>query len=137
LTFSLPNGPAGATLTALNVTNALFSWSPLVSQASTTNTVEVVVTDNGSPHLNATNNFTVTVNLLTNPVVGSVTVSGGQVNLSVSGPQGPDYTLLTTTNLAGGWQALSTISSTNSPVTQMMDTNDTDPTRYYRLELGP
>jgi len=137
LTFSLPNGPAGATLTALNVTNALFSWRPLVSQASTTNTVEVVVTDNGSPHLSATNNFTVTVNPLTNPVVGSVTVSGGQVNLPVSGPQGPDYTLLTTTNLAGGWQAVYTISSTNSSVTQMMDTNGTDPTRYYRLELGP
>ena len=137
LAFNLPRGPANATLTTVNGTNAVFAWRPLVSQAGTTNPVSVVVTDNGSPNLSATNNFTVTVNPLTNPVVGSVTVLGGQVNLTVSGPQGPNYTLLTTTNLTGGWQTLYTIGSTNSPVTLMIDTNGTDPTRYYRLELGP
>ncbi|HXR03759.1 MAG TPA: hypothetical protein VN836_03530 [Verrucomicrobiae bacterium] len=58
-------------------------------------------------------------------------------DLPVSGPQGPDYTLLTTTNLTGGWQALYTISSTNSPVTEMTETNTSDPARFYRIELGP
>lgn len=137
LTFSLLNGPANATLTTLSPSNALFSWRPRVSQANTTNPVAVVVVDNGSPSLSATNNFTVTVNPLTNPVVGSVTVASGQVNVMVNGPQGPDYTLLTTTNLAGGWQALYTIGSTNTPVTQMTDTNAPDPARFYRIEFGP
>jgi hypothetical protein len=72
----------------------------------------VAITDNGTPGLSATNNLTVTVNPVTNPVVGAVTVLGGQVNLMVSGPQGLDYTLLTTTSLAGGWLALY---ATNSP----------------------
>jgi glucuronoarabinoxylan endo-1,4-beta-xylanase len=137
LAFSLLNGPTNSTLITLNGTNAVFAWRPLVGQANTTNPIAVVVADSGSPNLSATNNFTVTVNPITNPVVGSVTVSGGQVNLMVSGPQGPDYTLLTTTNLAGGWQVLYTLGSTNSSVTQMMDTHSTDPARFYRIQLGP
>ena len=46
LTFNLLNNPAGATLTSLNPTNALFTWRAPVSQASTSNLVTVAVTDN-------------------------------------------------------------------------------------------
>jgi glucuronoarabinoxylan endo-1,4-beta-xylanase len=136
LVFSLLNSPTNSTLIALSGTNAVFAWRPLVGQANTTNPVAVVAADNGTPNLSATNNFTVTVNPITNPVVGSATVLGGQVNLMVSGPQGPDYTLLTTTNLAGDWQVLYT---TNSPVTPLTlaDTNPPDPARFYRIQLGP
>ncbi len=136
LAFNLLSGPAAATLTTVNGTNAVFAWRPLVSQAGTTNPVSVVVTDNGSPNLSATNHFAVTVNPLTNPVVGPVTVVGRQVSLTVNGPQGPDYTLLTTTNLAAGWQVLYT---TNSPLTplSLVDTNVPDPARFYRIEIGP
>ena len=136
LIFSLLGGPTNATLTSPNTGIALFSWRPLVSQANTINPVSVVVTEEGTPILSATNNFTVTVNPLTNPVVGSMTVSGGHVNLVVSGPQGPDYTLETTTNLTAGWQALYT---TNSPVTpvSLVVTNFNNPLRFYRIEIGP
>jgi glucuronoarabinoxylan endo-1,4-beta-xylanase len=141
LTFSLLSSPANATLTPLNGTNAVFAWRPLVSQAKTTNPVSVVVVDGGSPGLSATNNFTVTVNPVTNPVFGSVTVTSGQVSLGVTnwGLQGPDYTLETTTNLVmtNGWQALYTVGSTNSPVTQMTDPNPTGPVRFYRIQIGP
>ncbi|MGD0351149.1 MAG: hypothetical protein ABSB84_12670 [Verrucomicrobiota bacterium] len=141
LLFSLLSSPANATLTPLNGTNAVFAWRPLVSQANSINPVSVVVTDGGSPGLSATNNFTVTVNPVTNPVIGSVTVTNGQVSLGVTnwGLQGPDYTLETTTNLVmtNGWQALYTVGSTNSPVTQMMDTNPTGPVRFYRIQIGP
>ncbi|MGA3285766.1 MAG: hypothetical protein ABSD57_15095 [Verrucomicrobiota bacterium] len=136
LTFSLLSGPANATLTKLDATNAVFYWRPLVSQADTTNPVSVVVADSGSPSLSATNNFTVTVNPITNPVVGPVTISGGQVNVMVSGPQGPDYTLLTTTNLTAGWQVLYTTNSPVMPVT-LVDTNSADPARFYRIQIGP
>jgi len=139
LAFSLLSGPAGATLNTLDATNAVFAWRPLVNQANSTNAISVRVADSGSPSLSATNNFMVTVNPLTNPVIGSVTVSAGQVNLAVKnwGLQGPNYTLLTTTNLAGIWQELYTVSSTNSPVTQMIDTNFTGPVRFYRIQIGP
>jgi glucuronoarabinoxylan endo-1,4-beta-xylanase len=133
LTFGPANTfPADATVNS----SGLFSWRPLVSQANTTNVIQIQVTDSGSPPLSATNSFTVVVNAVTNPIVNSVAISGGLVNLTVNGPQGPDYTLLTTTNLTTGWQPLFT---TNSPTTPfiLVDTNSTDAARFYRLQIGP
>ncbi|HKW29664.1 MAG TPA: hypothetical protein VJT54_10035, partial [Verrucomicrobiae bacterium] len=132
LTFSPGNTfPANATVN----TNGLFSWRPLVSQANTTNAIQVQVTDSGSPPLSATNSFNVTVNAVTNPVIGSVTYAPGQVSLTVNGPQGPDYILWTSTNLMD-WQALFITNSPAMPLT-LTDTNFTDPARYYRLQIGP
>ena len=134
LTFSPANTfPANATLGSVS---GIFSWRPLVSQANTTNLISVQVTDNGTPNLSATNSFTVVVNAVTNPVVNSLTTSGGQINLTVNGPQGPDYTLQTTTNLATGWQTLFTTNSPTIPFT-LIDTNSTDASRFYRLQIGP
>jgi glucuronoarabinoxylan endo-1,4-beta-xylanase len=134
LTFSPANVfPTGATLDSVS---GIFTWRPLVSQANTTSVIAVQVTDNGIPNLSATNSFTVFVNAVTNPVVNSVVISGGQVNLTVSGPQGPDYTLLTTTNLTTGWQTLLTTNSPPIPFT-LVDTNSTDSARFYRLQIGP
>ena len=62
LTFALLSGPTNASLTQLNPTNAMFSWTPLQSQAGTTNLITVQVTDNGSPSQSATNSFNVIVN---------------------------------------------------------------------------
>jgi glucuronoarabinoxylan endo-1,4-beta-xylanase len=136
LTFTLLNGPSNATLTTDGSgTNGIFTWRPLVSQAGTTNPVGVQVTDSGTPNLSATNNFNVIVNPLNQPILGSITLSNGQVNLVVNGDQGPDYTLLTSTDLIN-WRALFT---TNSPLLPLLlvDTNSTDTVRYYRLQLGP
>jgi glucuronoarabinoxylan endo-1,4-beta-xylanase len=133
LTFSPGNTfPAGATL---NSSSGVFSWRPQVSQADTTHVIQIQVTDSGSPPLSATNHFTVTVNALTNPVIGSVTVSAGLVNLPVSGPQGPDYTLLTSTNLLD-WQPLLTTNPVAMPF-GLTDTNASNAARFYRLQLGP
>ena len=134
LTFNLLTGPTNATLTMADGTNGVFTWRPLVSQADTTNLVSVQVTDNGTPNLTATNNFTVTVNPLVRPVLDS-TVSSGQVSLVVNGTQGPDYTLLTSSDLIN-WQTLFT---TNSPLMPLMitDTNATNTIRFYRIQLGP
>ena len=63
-------------------------------------------------------------------------ISAGQVTLVVNGTQGPDYTLLTTTNLAAGWQALFTTNSPAMPLT-LVDTNSSDSARFYRVQLGP
>ena len=135
LTFSLLSAPGNATLTTLNATNAVFSWRPLVSQANTTNPITVVATDNGSPVLSATNSFTVTVNPLAPPVVSSIANSGGQVSLVVTGATGPDYTLLTSTNLTV-WQTLTTTNPQAMPLT-LVDTHSNDPARFYRIQVGP
>jgi glucuronoarabinoxylan endo-1,4-beta-xylanase len=132
LTFSAANAfPATATVSS----NGLFSWRPLVSQANTTNVIRIQVTDSGSPPLSATNSFNVVVNAVTNPVIGPVNFAPGQVNLTVNGPQGPDYTLWTSTDLVS-WQSLFTTNSPAIPFT-VTDTNATDPQRFYKFQIGP
>ena len=139
LAFSLLNNPSGAVLISLDATDAQFSWRAPVSSAGTTNLVTVMVTDNGTL-LSATNSFNVIVNPLSSlPSVNSINASGGQVTLTVAGPQGPDYTLLSTTNLTdpvGSWQVLMTTNSPITPVT-LVDTNFSDPQRFYLIQIGP
>jgi len=71
LTFTLDtNAPAGA---AVNSTNGLFTWTPTEVQGPATNVISVIVTDDGTPALNATQSFTVVV-LETNsaPVLAAI-----------------------------------------------------------------
>jgi len=136
LTFSLVNAPGNATLTSLGTTNALFMWRPLVSQANTVNNVSIAVADNGSPSLSATNNFTVTVNPLGQSFMNLSSGTGNNlINLSVTGPSGPDYTLLTSTNLTS-WQSMVTSNSPVLPFTLSV-TNMNDAERFFRMQLGP
>src|SRR5213078_1450703 len=58
LTFSLVGPPAGMTI---NGSSGAINWTPSEAQGPSTNTITVVVTDNGVPALSATNSFTVTV----------------------------------------------------------------------------
>jgi hypothetical protein len=135
LTFSLLSAPTNATLTPLNNTNAVFTWRPLVSQANTTNPITVKVAD-GTPGLSATNSYTIKVNPLAQPVVSSISMSGGRVSLVATGAMGPDYTLWASTNLTS-WQVLFTSNSPVTPVT-LVDTNfNAHPVRFYRIQLGP
>ena len=59
----------------------------------------------------------------------------GQVSLTVNGPQGPDYTVWTSTNLTV-WQALFTTNSPAVPYT-FIDTNLAGPAKFYRFQIGP
>jgi hypothetical protein len=64
LTFSLQTPPIGM---AINSTSGLINWIPSESQGPSTNTITVVVTDNGSPPMSTTNAFVVTVNEVNSP----------------------------------------------------------------------
>lgn len=132
LTFSLSQAPAGATV---NPTNGIFTWRPSVAQANSTNPVSIRVTDNGSPSLSATNSFSLIVPPLAQPVVTSIIVSPAQTTLTISGDHGPDYSLLTSTNLFD-WQPLLTTNPASLPLTFSI-TNNPDPQRFYRFQLGP
>ena len=130
LTFSLLTAPAGA---SLDTSSGVFSWRAPVSAAGTTNLVAVRVTDNGSPSLSATNSYHVTVNPLTPVMLGTVAVGAGQLSFSVEGPLGPDYTVLSSTNLTD-WQ---TVFTTNAPGTITLTSPSTAPALFYRIQLGP
>lgn len=133
LTFSAANAfPAGA---SVDPVSGVFSWRPPVSAANSTNTIRVQVTDSGSPNLSATNSFSVVVGPVASPAIGSVSLSAGTVNLTINGPQGPDYTLLTSTDMVN-WQALFTTNSPAMPLT-LSDTNAMDLGRFYRIQIGP
>jgi hypothetical protein len=64
LTFSLLSPPVGMTI---NPASGSISWTPTEAQGPSTNTISVVVTDNGLPPLSATNSFKVTVNEVNSP----------------------------------------------------------------------
>jgi hypothetical protein len=133
LTYNL-SGPAGA---AINSGTGAFVWRPTVGAANSTNLIQVVVTDSGTPNLSATNSFNVIVNPLTQPSISAPSYAGGQFSLSVAGLVGPDYALQATTNLINGpWVTLLESNSPPSPFT-FTDINATNVQEYYRILVGP
>jgi hypothetical protein len=96
LTFSL--GPGAALNSAINPTNGIFTWTPMQSQAGT-NHFSVIVTDNGSPPLSATQTFAVTV-VATNvpPTLAAIpnkTVTAGTTLIVTNSANDPDGDTLT------------------------------------------
>ena len=131
--FALPVAPAGATL---NATNGILNWRPLIAQANTTNPFSVVASDNATPSLSATQNFTITVRPVTLPVATSQGMSNGVFRFNINGVTGPDYTVVASTNLLI-WTNLFTTNPATLPFT-WADTNLSKfPRRFYRVSLGP
>ncbi len=80
LAFRLAAGaPTGATITPAGV----FTWTPTALQGPSTNKIDVVVTDNGSPNLSTTTTFTVIVR----DALGDFTLGIGATNV-LAGQQG-------------------------------------------------
>lgn len=98
LTYALGGGaPVGASLDA---TSGLFRWKPIESQGPGNYALAVIVSDNGSPGLSATQTFNVTVREVNNaPVLApltSRTVNEGatlSVTNSATDPDGPGQAL--------------------------------------------
>ena len=133
LTFSLLNGPSNA---ILDTNSGAFSWQPQVTQSDTTNMFTLMVADNGTPSLSATQSFTVIVNPLILPSVTSLALNNSRISFQISGASGPDYAVQTSTNLVD-W---STVFITNSPPMPFIwvDTNSAVlPVQFYRVKIGP
>ena len=132
LTFSLLSAPGGG---VINASNGVFRWRPAIAQSPSTNLISVVVTDSGSPPLSATNQFSVTVIQPARPVVSLVGFNNGVFSFVVNGTNGPDYVVLTSTNLTT-WSPLWTNSS---PVLPFNFTNATTnfSQLFYQVLLGP
>jgi hypothetical protein len=79
----------------------------------------------------------VTVDLPVEPTLGSSTITNGNFGFSIDGDAGPDYTVLTTTNLMADWNPVSTFNSPTLPFF-WADTNQTaSPVQFYQILLGP
>ena len=134
LVYALLTGPSGATL---NTNSGVLTWRPTVVQAGSSNSVSVAVTDNGIPNLSATNSFSISVNLLTQPSVDTTAYAAGQFTLSVGGQVGPDYTVQVSTNLTDGiWNTLYTTNPATMPFS-FTDPNGALPVQFYRILVGP
>jgi autotransporter-associated beta strand protein len=129
LTFTLPIGPG-----SVNPATGQYTWRPPVASADTTTGIAVVVTDNGSPNLSATNRFNVIVNPVTQPTTSSAAYANGQFSMTVNGQAGPDYIVQASTNLLD-WESLITNSS---PILPFNYTNSANmPSQFYRILLAP
>lgn len=131
LTYALVAGPANAAVNSAGV----FTWRPLVSQADSTNLIRVRGADDGVPSLSATNEFTITVPPLPPATLAVSDVTASQLTLHLTGPVGPDYSVLTSTNLVN-WETLLTTNPVVLPV-PISVSNAAESQRYYRLQLGP
>ncbi|HVM48302.1 MAG TPA: pectinesterase family protein [Candidatus Acidoferrum sp.] len=133
LTFSLTSAPANATVDP--VTGA-FSFRPLTSQAGTSNLCTIMVADDGSPSLSASQSFNVFVNPLEQPSLSSPTWTAGQFSLTFSGQIGPDYIVQVSTDLVT-WADMATNTPSSMPFSWIDPDSGSLPLRFYRLRLGP
>jgi hypothetical protein len=133
LAFSLLNAPTNA---AINSSSGVFTWRPTMAQSPSTQTVAVVVSDNGVPIMSATQSFAVTVIQPAFPVLNAVSITSGQFGFWINGNTGPDYTIQASTNLTS-WNPVFTSNSPPLPLF-WVDTNSfSHPFRFYRAVLGP
>ena len=134
LTWSLSNPPAGA---SINSTNGRLTWRPAIAQSPSTNLVTVMVTDNGTPSLSATQSFNVVVARPATPLFAASVMAAGRFQSAISGSPGPDYSVYATSNLLGGWQLLLTTNPATLPFLFVDPAATNFQQRYYRVLLGP
>ena len=131
LTFALL---AGATNATLNPNSGAFSFRPLVTQANSTNSFTLKVSDNGTPSMSATQSFSASVNSLSAPGISNISLTRRQFSFEVNGQSGPDYAIEISTNL-NQWTDIFITNSPGLPF-NWTDTNFM-PRSFYRVKLGP
>jgi hypothetical protein len=135
LTFSSQDFPAGATV---NSSNGIFNWRPAIAQGGATNTLKIIVTDNGSPNLSATQSFSIGVLNPAKPQMANSIFSNGAFRFTFSGDAGPDYVVQSATNLAAtNWPTLFATNPAALPFSWADTTAANFPQRFYRIQLGP
>ena len=139
LTWSLRLAPAGAAINPISPTNCVISWRPAIAQSPTTNTFSMLVTDNGTPPLSATQSITVTVLQPRTPQLLNPSWTGNSFAMQVTGDAGPDYVVETATNLNSlmQWQPMVTNYSVTPPLLWTNPTSSKSPQGFYRVRLAP
>ncbi len=131
LSFSITSGPGG-----IVSGSGLFTYRPPVAIAGTSTNVQITVSDNSLPPVTDSKSFSISVNTLAPVVLTAPTYTNGQFAMQISGMTGPDYIIVTSTNLQQ-WSDLSTNLQPTTPF------QFTDPAaggfsqRFYRVRLAP
>ena len=135
LTYSLDNPPAGA---SIGPTDGIFEWRPQIDQSPSTQTVTVVVSDDGVPELSDSQDFTVTVLQPVSPVMSDTVLTNGQYGFWIGGDAGPDYAIMSTSNLVtGAWTPAYITNSPALPFFWSTPVSGVETAEFYRVELGP
>jgi hypothetical protein len=131
LTFSLSNAPAGA---QIGSSSGAFTWTP--SAAPATDTIGVVVTDNGTPNLSASRSFTVVV--APQPVIGGIFINATQFVFNWSSFVGQKFQVQVKTNLGdAAWSAIGGVLTGNGGVLSFTNFLDNTPQRFFRVQVLP
>jgi hypothetical protein len=133
LTYRMAAAPPGA---SIDTNTGVIAWRPAIDQSPSTQTLSVVVADNGSPSLSATQSFKVSVLRPALPLLSGDTNANGPFGFRVYGDAGPDYSIETSTNLSS-WSALVTNYSPAMPFFWSDPRPVTNAACYYRARLGP
>jgi hypothetical protein len=133
LSFALLSGPAGS---SVDPGTGIFTWRATAASAGTTIPVSIVVSDDGSPSLSATQTFNVIINPVSQPTTTQLAYTQGQFTFVINGDPGPDYIVQSSTNLIE-WQSVVTNVSPTLPFA-FTDLNPNNlPIQFYRVLLGP
>ncbi len=134
LTYSLSvSAPVDATITPLT---GVFSWPVPANQPPGTNTMNIIVTDNGVPQFNHLRTLKVIVGAGLR--ITSIVDDSGSMTITAPSTLGRDYTLVTKDDLGlpGGWPVVGTTqTATNSTV--IFSVPATNAQRFYRVLLEP
>ena len=130
-----PGAPAGA---GVDPVTGVFSWTPASTNADTTNTITVWVTDNGSPALSDVQCFAVAVTL-PRPDIQSFIVSGAEALLTWQSVSSKVYRVQCKTNLAdASWvDVAGDVTATSSVASKSIPVDAPVTRRFYRVELFP
>jgi uncharacterized repeat protein (TIGR01451 family) len=137
LTFSLAAAPTNA---VINPTSGVLVWTTTEADGPGTNRFAVVVTDNGSPSLSATQHFTVVV-LESNlpPVLAAIadrTVHAGTLIEFTNTATDPDWPVnVLTFSLVAGAPPAAAINSTNGLFTWLTTESDMNTTNHIGVRV--
>jgi hypothetical protein len=135
LSFGILSAPNGA---VINATNGLLTWTPGAAQANTSNLVTLLVTNNGSPGLSATQSFIITVASAPSPIVSNIQIIGGHIQFQIDGGSSSNATVQTATNLSNpDWLTIFSAKTPSAPFNWTDTNSDTDAARFYRVLLTP
>jgi hypothetical protein len=131
LTYGLASAPFGV---ALGGASGMLTWTPTIAPA--TNTLTVVVADNGTPSLTATQSFTVVTAPL--PALGSYAYSGNQFTFSWATYPGQRFQVEFKDDLnEPAWFPIGGEIIGTGGTLSFTNVLDEEPQRFFRLRVLP
>jgi len=97
---------------------------------------QLEITYTNAPSLSATQSFWVSVIAPQPPLLSGMQYAGGVFRMNVAGDGGPDYSVLTSTNLLN-WETLFITNGPPGVFTFGVSNLTVQPQRFYRIQLGP